>query len=159
MNVLELFSPIRNFLFAPEVITGDTAFYNSDTIRYSLNSKDVYALNIAVDAGYNIMVISVNAGGMLKELLRTLNIQIVSDINNAGLREMRASHQADLSTTLYMGYDLPDLRGMAACALPCCPNDAVPEIKAVSNYISPQNAGAGAARDVLEKVLKLNGKW
>jgi 3-deoxy-D-manno-octulosonate 8-phosphate phosphatase (KDO 8-P phosphatase) len=43
--------------------------------------------------------------------------------------------------------------------LPCCPQDAVPEVKAASQYISPLGGGRGAVRDVIEKVLKLNGHW
>jgi 3-deoxy-D-manno-octulosonate 8-phosphate phosphatase KdsC-like HAD superfamily phosphatase len=43
--------------------------------------------------------------------------------------------------------------------LPTCPNDAVPEVKSVAKYISPYKGGAGCVRDVIEKVLKLNGHW
>ncbi|WP_246186294.1 hypothetical protein [Phnomibacter ginsenosidimutans] len=58
-----------------------------------------------------------------------------------------------------MGDDIPDLDVMQSVVLPCCPADACSEIQQVSLYISPQVGGAGAARDVIEKVLKLNGDW
>jgi len=43
--------------------------------------------------------------------------------------------------------------------LPCCPYDAVNEVKQISKYISPLVGGKGCGRDVIEKVLKLNGHW
>jgi 3-deoxy-D-manno-octulosonate 8-phosphate phosphatase (KDO 8-P phosphatase) len=43
--------------------------------------------------------------------------------------------------------------------LPCCPADAVIEVRKISKYISAVNGGSGCVRDVIEKVLKLNDHW
>ena len=58
-----------------------------------------------------------------------------------------------------MGDDIPDLLVMKETGLPCCPQDAVPEIKAISAYISHKKGGKGCVRDVIEQVLKVQGKW
>ena len=58
-----------------------------------------------------------------------------------------------------MGDDLPDFHVMQLVGLPTCPQDAVPEIKAISKYISHRNGGKGAVRDVIEQVMKVQGKW
>ncbi len=63
------------------------------------------------------------------------------------------------ASVLFMGDDIPDLEAMKMAGLPVCPADAVEEIKAVSAYISPNAGGKGAVRDVIEKVLKVQGKW
>ena len=55
--------------------------------------------------------------------------------------------------------DLPDLAVLKKAGLPCCPADAVIEVRKVSKYISPDNGGYGCVRDVIEKVLKLNDNW
>ena len=60
---------------------------------------------------------------------------------------------------LYMGDDIPDRQVMTLVGLPTCPQDAVPEIKSVSKYISHRKGGEGAVRDVLEQVLKVQNKW
>jgi 3-deoxy-D-manno-octulosonate 8-phosphate phosphatase (KDO 8-P phosphatase) len=60
---------------------------------------------------------------------------------------------------LYMGDDLPDLSAMSLVGLPCCPVDAVNEVKEVVQYISPLKGGDACVRDVIEKVLKLNDHW
>jgi 3-deoxy-D-manno-octulosonate 8-phosphate phosphatase (KDO 8-P phosphatase) len=43
--------------------------------------------------------------------------------------------------------------------LATCPADAVPEVKAVSHYVSDKAGGHGCVRDVLEQALKLKGHW
>ena len=60
---------------------------------------------------------------------------------------------------VYMGDDITDLEAMKITGLPVCPADAAEEIKAISKYISPCNGGKGSARDIIEKVLKIQGKW
>ena len=60
---------------------------------------------------------------------------------------------------LYMGDDVPDIEVMCECGLPCCPKDAVPEVKSVAKYISYADGGRGCGRDVVEQVLKAHGLW
>ena len=48
---------------------------------------------------------------------------------------------------------------MRLCGRPCCPADAAPEIKETAVYISHRNGGYGCGRDVVEQVLKAQGKW
>lgn len=43
--------------------------------------------------------------------------------------------------------------------VPTCPHDAAYEVKQVAVYISSFNGGRGCVRDVIEQVLRLNGKW
>jgi 3-deoxy-D-manno-octulosonate 8-phosphate phosphatase (KDO 8-P phosphatase) len=58
-----------------------------------------------------------------------------------------------------MGDDIPDLYPMQEIGLPCCPQDAVPEIKEICKYVSHRNGGKGCVRDVIEQVLKVQEKW
>ena len=60
---------------------------------------------------------------------------------------------------LYMGDDLPDYDVMNLVRLAAAPQDAAPEIKAIAHYVSPINGGEGCVRDVLEQLLKIQGKW
>ena len=60
---------------------------------------------------------------------------------------------------LYMGDDIPDYEVMQLVGLPCCPADAVPEIKSVATYISPHKGGYGCGGDVIEQVMKAQSKW
>lgn len=75
------------------------------------------------------------------------------------LKALAQEHNLQFNEMLYMGDDIPDYVAMQLTALPCCPADAVPEIKQISKYISPFTGSYGCGRDVIEKVLKLNGHW
>ena len=55
--------------------------------------------------------------------------------------------------------DIPDYEVMKRCGCPCCPKDAAPEIREISLYISHYPGGTGCGRDVIEQVLKAQGKW
>jgi len=48
---------------------------------------------------------------------------------------------------------------MKKAGVPVCPADAAEEIKEISVYISDKNGGEGCVRDIIEQVLKVQGKW
>ena len=60
---------------------------------------------------------------------------------------------------LYMGDDIPDIPVMKKVGLASCPQDAAQEVKKVSAYVSPLNGGKGCGRDVIEQIMRVQGKW
>jgi len=58
-----------------------------------------------------------------------------------------------------MGDDIPDFQVMQLVGMPCCPADAATDIMAISHFIASKKGGAGCARELIEKVMKLNGNW
>ena len=58
-----------------------------------------------------------------------------------------------------MGDDNPDIVLFEACGFKTCPKDAVPDVLDICDYISPIDGGRGAVRDLLEKVMRAQGKW
>lgn len=164
MNVLELFAPIRVFVFDVDgVLTNGTLLATEEGhLLRTMNIKDGYAMQLAIKKGYRIWIIS---GGKSEAVRARLNKLGITDVHigieskKEMLQEIIAASNTDYNHILYMGDDIPDYACMKLCALPCCPADAVPEIKEISRYISPLAGGAGCVRDVIEKVLKLNGHW
>ena len=59
----------------------------------------------------------------------------------------------------YMGDDVVDLAVLARAGLAAAPGDAVPEVKAGVHWTSTAAAGAGAAREFLELILRAKGHW
>ena len=58
-----------------------------------------------------------------------------------------------------MGDVLLDYHVLKKVGLPVCPNDAIPDIKSISKYISPKSGGEGCVRDVIEQTLKAQNRW
>jgi len=48
---------------------------------------------------------------------------------------------------------------MKIAGLACAPANAAPEIRSIAHFISTSNGGEGCVREVIEKVLKINGHW
>jgi len=160
MNLLELFKPIRSFIFDIEgVLTDGTLLVPEHGLPASrLHARDLYALEKAKAAGYTLLFISENDPVGVSSFLKTSGFSaIYTHIKDKA--PFLSQLPADLSTTLYMGDDMPDFAAMQLCAIAACPNDAIAEIREKATYISPRNGGNGCVRDVLEKVLKLNNHW
>jgi 3-deoxy-D-manno-octulosonate 8-phosphate phosphatase (KDO 8-P phosphatase) len=59
----------------------------------------------------------------------------------------------------YLGDDLPDIPLARRAGLGVCVADGAPELKAVCHYTTRRLAGRGAAREVVELILKAQGRW
>jgi 3-deoxy-D-manno-octulosonate 8-phosphate phosphatase (KDO 8-P phosphatase) len=164
MNLLELFAPVRTFVFDVDgVLTDGTLILTEDgQMQRSMNIKDGYAMQLAVKKGYKIWIISGGKSEAVRERLNRLGIvevHIGIESKKEFLHDIIIASKTSYEHVLYMGDDIPDYAAMQACGLPCCPNDAATEIRQVAKYISPLCGGKGCVRDVIEKVLKLNGDW
>jgi len=164
MNVLPLFKSIKTFVFDVDgVLTNSLLLVlNDGQMARQMNIKDGYALQLAIKKGYRVVVISGGNSAAVQERLLKLGVQDVFmqvEDKKTCLQEYAMKHQLLWDEILFMGDDIPDYFPMQLTGLPCCPADAVTEIKQVSKYISSFAGGSGCARDVIEKVLKLNGHW
>jgi 3-deoxy-D-manno-octulosonate 8-phosphate phosphatase (KDO 8-P phosphatase) len=164
MNILAAFAPIKAFVLDVDgVLTdGSVLLLDDGQMARRMSTRDGYALQLAVKKGYHVLVISGGESAAVRQRLEKLGIRHVylGVLNKAHiLQEYTETHRLSVNEVLYMGDDLPDFDVMQLAGLPCCPQDAAPEIAAISQYISPRKGGEGCVRDVIEKVLKLNGHW
>jgi 3-deoxy-D-manno-octulosonate 8-phosphate phosphatase (KDO 8-P phosphatase) len=128
----------------------------------SVNIKDGYALQLAVKRGLLVGIITGGNTEAVRIRYSKLGVQELCLGAAEKIHEYRRlleKYQLQPEEVLYMGDDIPDYEVMRACGLPCCPADAAPEIKAVARYISHRKGGEGCGRDVIEQVLKAQGKW
>lgn len=126
------------------------------------NIKDGYALQLAVKKGFKIAVISGARSKGVEARMTGLGIKDVflgvdskAEIYHKFLKDSGLSS----NQVLFIGDDIPDLRLMQMAGLAACPADAVEEIKALADYISPRVGGDACVRDIVEKVLKIQGLW
>ena len=61
--------------------------------------------------------------------------------------------------TAYLGDDLPDMPVAQRSGLAVAVANAAPELKAISHYVTDARGGEGAAREVVELILKAQGRW
>lgn len=160
----QLMNNITTFIFDVDgVLTDGTIMVTTNGEMYrNMSIKDGYALKSAVMAGYNVCVISGGSNEGVRKRLEGLGI---TDIYLGAHQKMLQfedyciANNISREQVLYMGDDIPDLPVMQEVGLATCPQDAAPEIKDVSEYISPIKGGKGCGRDVIEQVMRVQGKW
>ncbi len=155
---------ITTFIFDIDgVLTDGTVLVNTDgELLRTMNIKDGYALKTAVQQGFNVCIISGGKNEGVRQRLKNLGIPDIylgAHQKVEQLHEYFGNKNIKAENVLYMGDDIPDMPVMKIIGLPTCPQDAVAEIKEISKYISYKKGGKGCVRDVIEQVLKVQGKW
>ncbi|WP_424494005.1 KdsC family phosphatase [Salinimicrobium sp. GXAS 041] len=160
----EFLSQITTFIFDVDGVLTDGSIQistNGELLR-TMNIKDGFAMKHAREQGYTICIISGGKNEGVRHRLKGLGI---TDIylgcpdKVEQMEEFFDIYEIAPENVLYMGDDLPDLYSMKLIGLPCCPQDAASEIKEISNYVSHKKGGKGCVRDVIEQVMKVQGKW
>lgn len=164
MNVLEKFTKIRAVVLDMDGVLTDGGLLimpDGEWIR-RMDIKDGYALQLAVRSGIHVVVITGSSSAPVEARLRRLGIkEIYHQIENKAecLKKLLDTWQLSSDEILYMGDDVPDLAALQLAGLSCCPADAVRDVLEIADYISPYKGGMGCVRDVLEKLLRTQGKW
>ncbi|SDS63732.1 3-deoxy-D-manno-octulosonate 8-phosphate phosphatase (KDO 8-P phosphatase) [Gillisia sp. Hel1_33_143] len=163
-NYKEYLNHIDTFIFDVDgVLTDGTIQISTEgELLRSMNIKDGYALKTAVKEGFTVCIISGGKNEGVRKRLRDLGItDIYLGVQDKVevLDEFIDVYNLNKDNVLYMGDDIPDLHVMKLIGMPCCPQDAAPEVKEISRYVSHKKGGKGCVRDVIEQVLKVQGKW
>lgn len=155
---------ISAFVFDVDgVMTNGKVLITSKGEMYrEMDTKDGYALRCAVLKNYKIGIISGGKNEGVRLRLKDLGIENIflgqTEKENA-FEEFRLKYELVNKEILYMGDDIPDITIMKKVGISACPNDAVSDVKAMSDYVSHKKGGQGCVRDIIEQVLRVQGKW
>ncbi len=162
-NFKERLKDITSFVFDVDGVFSDFMTLNPDgELLRSMNVKDGYAVKTAVKAGYKICIITGGDSLSVKkrfEILGVEDIYLASHDKIADYRDFCEKRAVKPEQILYMGDDIPDYQPMKLSGLATCPADACEEIQSVAHYISDKKAAKGCVRDVIEQVMRAQGKW
>lgn len=163
-NYKALLTQVNTFIFDYDGVMTDGKLmlqHNGQPLR-TANVKDGYSLQLAVRLGYRVVIIS---GGISKSVENRFDALKITDVflgvsNKLEIFEKYVKdNNLKAENIVYMGDDIPDFKVMKRVGVPVCPADAVEEIKDISIYISDKTGGHGCVRDIIEQVLKVQGKW
>ena len=128
------------------------------------DAKDSFAVRMATMNGYPVAIITGGSSLSIRERMVTTGLK-PDDVFLHCRNKMDEFHQfceryALLpEEVMYFGDDIPDIEVLRACGIGVCPSDAVEEVKAAADYVSPFPGGKGCLRDTIEKVMKAQGRW
>ncbi|AWA30519.1 3-deoxy-D-manno-octulosonate 8-phosphate phosphatase [Flavobacterium magnum] len=160
----EIMNAITTFIFDVDGVLTDSTVHvtqNGEMLR-TMNIRDGFAMKAAVESGYHVAIISGGSSEGVRIRLQNLgitDIYLACPSKTDTFREYTALHNINSEQVLYMGDDIPDYHVMQLVGLPACPKDSSPEIREIARYISHKDGGKGAVRDVIEQVMKVQGKW
>ena len=141
---------------------GTVQVTSSGELLRTMSVKDGYAIKTAVKKGYNVCIITGGTNEGVATRLKGLGVQDIylgASEKEEQMADYLKKKKLPREAVLYMGDDLPDIPPMKMVALASCPQNAVPEVKAVCDYISHKTGAEGCVRDVIEQVLKVRGDW
>lgn len=160
----EIMNDITTFILDVDGVLTDSSVHVTPTgeMLRIMNIRDGFAMKAAVESGYHVCIISGGSNDGVRIRLRNLgitDIHLASPNKVETFKEYTELYNIKPEQVLYMGDDIPDYHVMQLVGLPTCPQDSSPEIKMISKYISHKNGGRGAVRDVIEQVMRVQGKW
>lgn len=141
---------------------GSVILLPDGSMTRTMNTRDGYAIQLAVKKGIPVGIIT---GGNDTSVRDRMNYLGVTDIylgskhKSEDFEDFLFKYDLKPEDVIYMGDDIPDLEVMTQVGLPCCPRNAAPEIRSASLYISQMDGGKGCVRDIIEQLLKVQGKW
>lgn len=143
------------------VMTNCSLIFDQNGVEYKMfNGKDGQGIELLHKAGIIPAIITKRLNGTIEYRAKVLGItelyQGIQD-KSIALEEIMNKHGFKPDEISYMGDDLPDIVALKKVGFPCCPNDAVDEVKNICKFISTKGGGQGAVRELCELVLKSKG--
>lgn len=160
------FSRIRAFAFDVDGVLTDggiLADLNGELYR-TFDSKDGMAIRMAVIKGFHMAIITGGRSESIRQRFESCGIKpedvyLRSRAKIEDFEDFCTRHGLTAEEVMYFGDDLPDIPVMVACGCGVCPSDAVEEVKEIADFISTRPGGKGCARELIQTVLKEQGKW
>lgn len=164
MSYKERLKNIKAFVFDVDGVFTDGSVYllPEGNMCRVMNVLDGYAVVKALKNNYIIGVITGGNDPMVKHRIHYLGISDYypkSSNKTIDFQHFTGKYNLPNHEILTMGDDIPDIDILKASGISACPENAVPEVKEICDYISPVQGGKGAVRDVIEQVMKIQGTW
>lgn len=164
MSVVAKARSIKLILFDVDgVLTdGSVAIHADGTESKTFNIRDGIAMVWAERVGLRVGLLSARMSPTTPHRTAQLGVTIVEQgVTNklTGYERILANTGFTDADVAYMGDDVVDLAVLARVGLSTAPADAVAEVRARVDWVSGVAGGRGAARDLIEKVLKAQGRW
>ncbi len=128
----------------------------------TFDAHDGQGLTLAHTAGIRTGVITGRGSAALRRRARELSIEFVYEKQPhkiAAFEEILRKTGVNEAEIAYLGDDLPDLTVMRRVGLAVAVADAAIEVRAAAHYTTKAIGGKGAAREVVEVILKSKGIW
>lgn len=145
------------------VLTDGRLLYGADGEQWKVfDVRDGFGLKLAQRDGLKVGLLSGRESRALEARAQEMGVDaLVMGRNDKGAAfgELLSAHGTSAERVAYLGDDLVDLPVLLACGLSFAPADAVPEVRSRVDWVLARPGGRGAAREMVETVLRARGTW
>jgi 3-deoxy-D-manno-octulosonate 8-phosphate phosphatase (KDO 8-P phosphatase) len=128
----------------------------------SFDVRDGFGLKLAQRDGLKIGLLSGRESLALASRAKELEVDalVMNRLDKgAAFHEILAAHSTTAARVAYMGDDIMDLPVLLTCGLSFAPADAASDVRSRVHHVLTQPGGRGAAREMVEIVLRARGSW
>jgi 3-deoxy-D-manno-octulosonate 8-phosphate phosphatase (KDO 8-P phosphatase) len=128
----------------------------------TFDAHDGQGMTLARTAGLRLGVITGRESPALRRRMKEMTVEFVYEKQPNKIpayEEILKKAGVNEDEVAYLGDDLPDLKVMKRVGLAVAVGDAVQEVKHAAHYTTVRHGGKGAARELIELILKSKGIW
>src|SRR6266550_9188779 len=128
----------------------------------SFNTRDGLGIHLLHRAGLKSGIISGRKSNGVSRRAGELGIEFVTqgDPDKTGaFEDLLRLARVDETEVAFIGDDLTDIPLLQRSELAVAVADAVKEARSVAHYVTQAEGGRGAVREVVELILKAQGRW
>ncbi len=145
------------------VMTDGSVIYNDAGLETKVfDVRDGHGIKMLQRAGIKAAIITSRRSEAVTHRAKNLGIEL---LYQGAIEKVRAYEDLlqkeglKQDETAYMGDDIVDIPILKRAGFRVCVPDAVDEVKQTAHYITKKHGGSGAVREVVELILKTQGRW
>jgi YrbI family 3-deoxy-D-manno-octulosonate 8-phosphate phosphatase len=141
---------------------GGVIFDNQGIEIKRFHIRDGLGVKIWQRAGHRFGIVTGRASHIVQLRAVELAIDLVRqgvDDKLQAVKQIIAEHGLKPEQVCFVGDDLPDLPVLRYVGLAVAVGDGSEDLQRVAHYVTKAHGGHGAVREVIELVLKAQGRW
>lgn len=140
---------------------GKMIFIGTEQLKF-FNAHDGLGINLAKKAGMIIVWVTGSSTPAINTRAKMLGVHEVMDgCANKGVAMdlICEKYNVSLDEICFIGDDLNDMLALKKVGFSAVTSNGVEEVKKIADYVTKKHGGDGAVREVIEYILKAQGKW
>ena len=128
----------------------------------SFDAHDGQGMTLGRTAGLRLGVITGRESAALRRRMKEMMVEFLYEKQPhkvAAFEEVLTRAGVPATAVAFLGDDLPDIPVMKLAGLAVAVGNAAPEVKKIAHYTTKADGGKGAARELIELILKSKGIW